>query len=228
MTVIDWLLDADPAIRWQVLRDLTDAPAEEVAAERARVAVRGLGRPAAGAAGPRRPVGRRHVPAGLGRRVEAVLRRRGPRPLLRCCCSATSGSTRRSERVRQAIALVRDNAGGSTTASRSSRARSSRASTARRVALGAYFGAGRRRDRRPPCSASSSTTAAGTAGPSTGRRASSFHSTICVLEGLLAWEQATGAIRRRSRGARGAGEEYLLERRLLRRRSTRSRSSIRA
>ncbi|MBV9787680.1 MAG: squalene cyclase, partial [Chloroflexi bacterium] len=33
--VIQWLLDADPAIRWQVLRDLIGAPAKEVAAERA-------------------------------------------------------------------------------------------------------------------------------------------------------------------------------------------------
>jgi hypothetical protein len=31
------LLDSDPSIRWQALRDLTDASAEEVAAERARV-----------------------------------------------------------------------------------------------------------------------------------------------------------------------------------------------
>ena len=31
MTVIDWLLDSDPSIRWQVMRDLTGAPAEEVA-----------------------------------------------------------------------------------------------------------------------------------------------------------------------------------------------------
>ena len=35
MDVIDSLLDSDPAIRWQVMRDLTDAPAEDVAAERA-------------------------------------------------------------------------------------------------------------------------------------------------------------------------------------------------
>jgi len=27
MTVLDWLLDSDPAIRRQVLLDLTDAPA---------------------------------------------------------------------------------------------------------------------------------------------------------------------------------------------------------
>jgi hypothetical protein len=43
MSVIDWLLDADPAIRWQVMRDLTDASADEVAAERARVAGEGWG-----------------------------------------------------------------------------------------------------------------------------------------------------------------------------------------
>ena len=43
MTTIDWLLDADPSIRWQVLRDLTDATDAEVAAERARVAREGWG-----------------------------------------------------------------------------------------------------------------------------------------------------------------------------------------
>src|SRR3989442_4036964 len=43
MTAVDWLLDSDPAIRWQAMRDLTDAPAEEVAAERARVAKEGWG-----------------------------------------------------------------------------------------------------------------------------------------------------------------------------------------
>ena len=43
MTTTDWLLDADPSIRYQVLRDLTDAPADEVAAERARIAHEGWG-----------------------------------------------------------------------------------------------------------------------------------------------------------------------------------------
>src|SRR5262245_54596264 len=37
MDVIEWLLDGDPAIRWQVLEDLSDASPDEVAAERARV-----------------------------------------------------------------------------------------------------------------------------------------------------------------------------------------------
>ena len=43
MDVLDWLLDADPAIRWQVLRDLTSEPPEAVARERARVATEGWG-----------------------------------------------------------------------------------------------------------------------------------------------------------------------------------------
>ena len=41
--LLEWLLDSDPSIRWQVLRDLTDAPASVVAAERARVATEGAG-----------------------------------------------------------------------------------------------------------------------------------------------------------------------------------------
>jgi hypothetical protein len=43
VTGIDWLLDADASIRWQVMQDLTEAPAGEVAAERARVATEGAG-----------------------------------------------------------------------------------------------------------------------------------------------------------------------------------------
>ena len=43
MGVIDWLLDSDPAIRWQVMADLTDASPASVAAVRARVATEGWG-----------------------------------------------------------------------------------------------------------------------------------------------------------------------------------------
>src|SRR5512141_454040 len=42
-SVIQWLLAADPSIRWQTMQDLIGAPAEEVAAERARVATEGMG-----------------------------------------------------------------------------------------------------------------------------------------------------------------------------------------
>lgn len=41
--VVEWLLDSDPAMRWQVMEDLTNASPVEVAAERARVAVEGWG-----------------------------------------------------------------------------------------------------------------------------------------------------------------------------------------
>lgn len=43
MDTIDWLLQGDPAIRWQVLQDLLDADPAEVAAERSRVAREGWG-----------------------------------------------------------------------------------------------------------------------------------------------------------------------------------------
>jgi len=38
-----WLLDSDPAIRWQVMRDLTDEAPNVIAAERSRVATEGWG-----------------------------------------------------------------------------------------------------------------------------------------------------------------------------------------
>jgi len=41
--VITWLLDSDPAIRWQVLQDLTSASTDEIASERVRVATEGVG-----------------------------------------------------------------------------------------------------------------------------------------------------------------------------------------
>jgi hypothetical protein len=41
--VLQWLLQGDPAIRWQVLRDLVDASETEVARERARVEHEGWG-----------------------------------------------------------------------------------------------------------------------------------------------------------------------------------------
>ena len=43
MDTVAWLLDSDPAIRWQALADLADALPEEVAAEREKVATEGWG-----------------------------------------------------------------------------------------------------------------------------------------------------------------------------------------
>lgn len=41
--VVEWLLDSDPALRWQVERDLAHAPEEVWRATRSRVAIEGFG-----------------------------------------------------------------------------------------------------------------------------------------------------------------------------------------
>ena len=111
MTVLDWLLDSDPAIRWQVLRDLVDAPAES-----SRRSARGWP-PRAGAPGcwrcrAKTASGReaRSSPRGglnsgdgdqtKGQPWTATANTR------RCCM--ISGSTPTRDRVRRAVALVRD------------------------------------------------------------------------------------------------------------------------
>lgn len=38
---VDWLPASDPAIRWQTMRDLTGAPSDQAAAERARIETEG-------------------------------------------------------------------------------------------------------------------------------------------------------------------------------------------
>src|SRR5690242_13377784 len=43
MDTLDWLLDSDPAIRWQAMRDLIDALPSATSAERARVPREGIG-----------------------------------------------------------------------------------------------------------------------------------------------------------------------------------------
>ncbi|SDR73058.1 prenyltransferase/squalene oxidase repeat-containing protein [Agrococcus carbonis] len=52
MSVVDWLLEGDPAIRWQVLADLLDEDPDAVARERARVATEGWGAALLAARGP--------------------------------------------------------------------------------------------------------------------------------------------------------------------------------
>lgn len=41
--LLDWLLDADPALRWQVERHLLDAPPDVWRATRDRIATEGFG-----------------------------------------------------------------------------------------------------------------------------------------------------------------------------------------
>ena len=64
--VIQWLLDSDPSIRWQVMRDLIGAPAGGGRGRARAGRHRGLGRSAARPAGGRRVVGRRGVEPRVG------------------------------------------------------------------------------------------------------------------------------------------------------------------
>ena len=64
--VIQWLLDGDPAIRWQALRDLVGAAERTIDHERRKVARDGWGGPSTRQAGPGGHLGWRAV---VGRRA---------------------------------------------------------------------------------------------------------------------------------------------------------------
>jgi hypothetical protein len=207
-----WLLDADPAIRWQVLGDLTDAPAHEVAAERARVAREGWGARLLALQLPDGTWGGAAWNRGWDSTMHVLwlLRHLGLDP--------------GTAEARQAVALVRkqvtwrgagppecDDHGffeGELEACINGQV----------VTAGAYFGqdvgglVARLLGEQLPdggwnCEAPDGSTR------------SSFNTTICVLEGLLEFERAIGP-RPDVTAARRRGETYLLERRLFRRRST--------
>ena len=219
MAVLDWLLDSDPAIRWQVLRDLVQAPAEVVAAERARVATEGWGARllvlqgedgqwAGGACFPARSIHQSDQTP--GQPWTSTL------PTLQLLCDF--GIDPRSDRVRRAVALVRDHCLWEHAGQRFFGGEVEPCINGRTVTLGTYFdqevdGVVARllgeqlEDGGWNCEAENGSVRA------------SFDTTINVLEGLLAHERATGGSTE-SIAARRRGEEYLLERRLLRRKST--------
>jgi len=217
VTVLDWLLDSDPAIRWQVLRDLVQAPDEVVAAERARVAIEGWGARllslqdpdgqwAGGACFPAQRSNWRQE----GQPWTATL------PTLQLLHDL--GVAPEAERVRGAVAAVRANCRWEHAGQPFFGGEVEPCINGRTVTLGIYFGQSQEAlvarllgeqlsDGGWNCEAEN------------GSVRSSFHTTINVLEGLLAYERATGGSAQ-SIAARRRGEEYLLERRLTRRKST--------
>jgi hypothetical protein len=207
-SVLQWLLDSDPSIRWQVLRDLTDEPAEVVAAERSRVAWEGWG---ARLLGEQRPDGNwgdgiatPHWRTNLYTLV--LLRDLGVEPA--------------SEPARKAVGLVRDRVtwGPEFGDSPFFEGEVEPCINGRVVALGAYFG--ETSDRLVDRLLGEQLTDGGwNCEAERGSVRSSFHSTICVLEGLLAYEKAKGATAAVT-DARTRAQEYLLERRMFRRLST--------
>jgi len=206
--VIAWLLDADPAIRWQVLRDLTDAPADVVAAERSRVASEGWG-----------PMllDQQRADGQWGDGVATPFWWSNMYTLL---FLRDLGLDPSSERARAAIDRVRERVtwGPWFGDSPFFDGEVEPCINGRVVALGAYFG--ERRDGLVDRLLGEQLADGGwNCEAERGSVRSSFHTTICVLEGLLAFEQAFGATPPVT-DARRRGEEYLLERRLLRRLST--------
>jgi hypothetical protein len=206
MDVIDWLLDSDPAIRWQAMRDLTDADPSAIAAERSRVAGGTLGAAILDRQDPDGAWHKRDAPTWRSTLYTMLLlRATGVDPADRVVDAAV---TRLAAGFRWHAEVgnkpffegeVEPCINGGT------------------LALGAYFG-------RPAASLARRLLGEqlddggwNCDAPRSAR--SSFHSTICVLEGLLDYERAAGSAPEAA-AARRRGEEYLLERALFRRRST--------
>src|SRR2546430_4284576 len=206
--VIEWLLDTDPSIRWQVMRDLTDTPAEIVAAERSRVASEGWGP---------RLLDQQRADGQWGDGVTTPLWWSNLYTLL---FLRDLGLDPLSARARTAIDRVRSNVtwGPGFGDSPFFEGEVEPCINGRVVALGAYFG--ERSDHLVDRLLSEQLVDGGwNCEAERGSVRSSFHTTICVLEGLLAFEQAFGATSAVT-DARGRAEGDLLGRPLLRRLST--------
>ena len=219
--MLDWILDSDPSIRWQALRDLADAPAEVVAAERARVATEGWGARLLALQGEDGQwEGGALFPARRGASGDGDQSRGQPwtatEPTLTLL--RVFGVDPGHERVRRAVAQVSDRCRWENAGQPFFAGEVEPCINGRTVALGVYFGQDvegivarllgeQLEDGGWNCEAEY------------GSVRSSFDTTINVLEGLFAHEQATGGSAA-SIAARRRGEEYLLERTLFRRKST--------
>src|SRR5256884_4035105 len=209
MSVIEWLLDSDPSIRWQVMRDLIAESDATVARERSRVAAEGWGARLLDLQGSDGHWG------GAAFVPHAWISTKDTLQLLR-----DLGADPTSDRVRRAIDRVRDRCtwGEEFGDAPFFEGEVEPCINGRVLAIGAYFGA--RSDRLVDRLLGEQLVDGGwNCEAERGSVRSSFPTTICVLGGLLAVEQAVGAtspvtdVRRRA-------QEYLLERRLLRRLAT--------
>ena len=212
MTVIDWLLDSDPSLRWQALRDLADAPTDRVAAERARIASEGLGARLLA------------LQADDGRWGGAALNRGWDSTMHALMLLRDFGLNPASDQTRRAVGLVCDRVTWQGCGPRECDAHRffegelEPCINGQVAAAGAYFGQDVRgiiarllAEQLPDggwnCEAAN------------GATRSSFNTTICVLDALLEHEQQHGHDPRVT-DARLRGQEYLLERRLFRRKAT--------
>jgi hypothetical protein len=228
MDVVEWLLVSDPAIRWQVMRDLTDAPEGHLAAERARVAGEGWG---ARLLGLQRQDGQWDggIPTftstaaanwwqSLPAERQGTLFPEWTSTAWSLMLLRAFGLDPASVQAREAVRRVHDHVAWEHDGEPFFAGEVEPCINGKVVALGAYFGQDvhgiverligeQMNDGGWNCEQENGSTRG------------SFHSTIDVLDGLLEYERATrdsGDVR----AARLRGQEYLLERRMLRRLST--------
>ncbi len=211
-SVIEWLLDSDPAIRWQAMRDLTGAPADAVAAARAQVATEGWGARLLALQAPDGRWGGAAWNHGWDSTMHILL-------LLRDCgLDPASGPARRAVRLVRERVTWRGCGPEECDANAFFEGELEPCINGQVGAAGAYFGqdvggiVARLLVEQLPdggwnCEAANGSTR------------SSFNTTICVLEALLEHERA-GRGTPELTAARLRGQEYLLERRLFRRRTT--------
>jgi len=225
---LEWLMDSDPAIRWQVMRDLTDSPGEQVAAERARVATEGWG---ARLLALQQPTGQwtSDTPEFSSKAAAEWWNSMGPErrgTLFPQGTSTTSslvllrdfGLPADSPQARHAVGLVRENCRWEHDGEPYFAGETEPCINGRTVALGAYFGEDVALivDR---LLGEQMTDGGWNCEQENGSTRGSFHTTIEVLEGLLEYERAVGNAPDVT-AARLRGQDYLLERRMLRSRST--------
>jgi hypothetical protein len=214
MTVIEWLLDSDPAIRWQVMRDLTREPADVIAVERSRVATEGWGARLLALQAPDGLWGGRPWSQDWTDTFHVL-------ELLRRC-----GLDPASDQARRAIGLVRERVvwrGGAPMETpwadnRFFEGEVEPCINGNVVATGSYFGV----DMAPLVErllGEQLPDGGWNCEVENGAVVSSFGTTINVLEGLLEHERAIGGSDEVAT-ARRRGEQYMLERRLFRRKST--------
>ena len=228
MNVIEWLLDSDPAIRWQVMRDLTDASPEAIAAERSRIAHEGWGAHLLAQQGDTGQW-KGGVPAFSSPKAEqwwASMPRDRQGTLFPEWTSTTwslallkaFGLDPTSAEARAAVAKVRDYCRWEHDGERYFDGEVEPCINGRTVALGAYFGEDVHRivDR---LLGEQMEDGGWNCEQENGSRRGSFNTTIEVLEGLLEFERAAGASPEVG-AARLRGHEYLLQRRLMRRLSS--------
>ena len=213
---INWLLDSDPAISWQTMRDLTDTLPAAIAAERARIPYEGIGAEILARQESNGSWRRADEPVWLSTlftmlllratgidRAEPVVESAVTRLEASLCWSDHDGfwELRPAESGGNPFfeGEVEPCINGGV------------------LALGAYFGHPTEKLARRLISEQLDDGGWNCEAPKSTR--SSFHTTICVLEGLREYERAVGSAPEIA-AARRRGEEYLLERSLFRRRST--------